>query len=278
VATTVGAGLAVVVRLALTPGPQANAGLLALAALGYAASAATAQRLGPDALGPEHPQHLALRRTFADSTADLRSGLSYLRREARPARDALAAVTICRFCYGLLLVTLLMLCRNSFAAPDDQGTALRYLGLALGVSAAGFFAAALITPWATRRLGVAGWLSCCAALGAVLTPVLGLLFAPLPTVIAAFVLGLVSQGVKISVDTTVQATVADGYRGRVFVLYDILFNVSLVTAAAACALVLPVSGRSAPLVLTSSALYAATAVGYFCRSAHHSLSIRSASS
>jgi hypothetical protein len=62
------------------------------------------------------------------------------------------------------------------------------------------------------------------------------------------VLGFLSQAVKICVDTTLQQTVPDGFRGRVFSVYDALFNVSYVVALLLAAAVLPASGRS-PAVL-----------------------------
>ncbi len=155
-----------------------------------------------------------------------------------------------------------MLCRNTFVAPSDQAGGIRWLGTALAASAAGYFSAAALTPWAGRRLTVPGWLTLCCALGAVLTAALGLFFTPWPTMAAAYFLGLLTQGAKISTDTVVQSGVDDAYRGRVFALYDVLFNGALVAAAALCALVLPVSGRSVPVVLTAAALYAATALAY----------------
>jgi hypothetical protein len=117
-------------------------------------------------------------------------------------------------------------------------------------------------PWATRRMGVGGWLVCCSALACVLTPVLGLFFAPVPTVTAAYLLGLVSQGIKISTDTVVQTSVGDAYRGRVFSVYDVLFNSALVAAAAATAAVMPSSGRSVTVIVFSAVLYGATALLY----------------
>ena len=51
--------------------------------------------------------------------------------------------------------------------------------------------------------------------------------------VAAFFLGLASQGIKICVDTLVQTHVDDAFRGRVFALYDVIFNVAFVAAAAA---------------------------------------------
>ena len=49
---------------------------------------------------------------------------------------------------------------------------------------------------------------------------------------------------KICVDTTLQETVDDDYRGRVFSVYDTLFNVTFVVALLVAAVVLPPSGVS----------------------------------
>lgn len=166
-------------------------------------------------------------------------------------------MTMMRFCYGALFVMLLTLCRFSWSDNESDGLAL--LGVAVGVSGAGFFTAAVITPSLVGRLGPLGWITACSAGAAVLVPALGLFFAPGPMVIAAFVLGLATQGAKISTDTVVQSRVDDDYRGRVFSLYDVLFNVAFVGAAAVASLMLPPDGRSAALILSVAALYAATA-------------------
>ena len=73
---------------------------------------------------------------------------------------------------------------------------------------------------------------------------------------------LASQGIKICVDTFVQAGVDDVYRGRVFSLYDVLFNVAFVAAAATAAVVLPPDGRSYPVLGVLAAGYFLTAVAY----------------
>jgi len=264
VATTVGGGAAFIVRLFLPAGPDANSALLVLAGLGYGSASLAARTMSRDLLGPERgrqsPQPLL--QVIADTAEGLVDGVRRLVRDSRPATYALAALTVLRFCYGLLLVLLLMLCRNSFATPSDQSAGIRWLGLALAASAAGFFTAAVVTPWATRRVGVGGWLVWCAALAAVLTPALGLLFTPMPIITAAYLLGLFSQGEKISSDTIVQTSVADFYRGRVFSVYDVLFNGSLVAAAAVAAALMPSSGRSVVVIVMSSLLYALTALAY----------------
>ncbi|MHA6761600.1 MFS transporter [Streptacidiphilus sp. PAMC 29251] len=264
VASSIGGGSGLVVRLVLPSGAEANAGLLVLAALGYGCAALATRTMARDLLGPQREQQPPepLRTVLAATARGLADGLRHLVRECRPAANALAAVTMCRFCYGLLLVLTLMLCRNTFAAPEDQAAGIRWLGGALAASAAGFFSAALLTPWASRRIGVNGWLVCCAALAALLTPALGLFFAPVPIITAAYLLGLVTQGVKISTDTLVQTGVEDAFLGRVFAVYDVLYNTALVAAAAVAALVMPASGRSATVVLIAALLYGLTALGY----------------
>lgn len=167
-------------------------------------------------------------------------------------------MTLMRFCYGALTVMVLMLCRYAWSDGSDDGLAM--LGLAVGVSGAGFFVAAVITPAAAGRLGPGGWIVVCAGAAAVLVPGLGLAFTEVPMLIAAFVLGLVTQGSKIATDTIVQSSVDDGFRGRIFSVYDVLFNVAFVSAAAVAALMLPSDGRSVPLLVTIAVIYGAIAV------------------
>jgi hypothetical protein len=81
-------------------------------------------------------------------------------------------------------------------------------------------------------------------------------------VAAGFALGFVTQAIKICVDTTLQETVADDYRGRVFSVYDTLYNVTFVGAVVLAAFVLPASGVSYPMLITVGAGYLLAAAGY----------------
>jgi hypothetical protein len=83
--------------------------------------------------------------------------------------------------------------------------------------------------------------------------------------IAAFVLGFVAQSVKISVDTTVQRGIDDAFRGRVFSLYDTLFNVTFVSAATLTALALPNDGKTVVGVLAISFGYLLVGLWYATR-------------
>ncbi|WP_223775647.1 MFS transporter [Streptomyces sp. 135] len=253
-AATVGGGLAFVVRLS---GSDSDAVVVLLGAALYLCAALASLRMARDLLGPD-PDLVRPRlgEALAGTARGLAAGLRHLAQRPAAAR-ALGAMTVLRFCYGALTVMVLMLCRYAWTSTESEGLAL--LGLAVGISGAGFFVAALVTPSAAGRLGPGGWIAACAATAAVLEPALGLTFAPVPLLIAAFVLGLTTQGAKIATDTVVQSSVDDGFRGRIFSLYDVLFNVAFVGAAAVAALLLPADGRSIPLVVMVALLYAAIA-------------------
>jgi MFS family permease len=130
------------------------------------------------------------------------------------------------------------------------------------VSGAGFVLAAFLTPVVTERVPQRTWVVAL-LLGAAVTQLLpGGLYTRPALMVAAFCLGVASQGVKIVVDTLVQTNVDDEFRGRVFALYDVIFNVAFVAAAAVAALVLPDTGKSYVVLVATSAGFALTALWY----------------
>ncbi|MGW2332038.1 MFS transporter [Streptomyces sp. NPDC001700] len=265
-AATAGGGVAFVVRLSGPGGSSSDALVVLLGAALYLLAGLSALRMPSGLLGPD-PAALQphLGAALVSTTRGLVAGVRHLLQRRDPT-IALTAMTLMRFCYGALTVTVLMLCRYAWA--DDESGGLALLGIAVGVSGAGFFAAAVITPWAVSKLssldasrpdGQLHWVMVCAGIAAVLEPGLGLPFEPAPMLIAAFVLGLITQGAKIATDTVVQSAIDDDFRGRIFSLYDVLFNVAFVGAAGVAALMLPPDGASAVLVAGVALLYAATA-------------------
>ncbi|OEU96084.1 MFS transporter [Streptomyces oceani] len=278
VAASAGGAVAFVVRLLAPSSSAGDALIVVVGALVYLLAGIASLRMSRDLLGPEPTQTspARVRATLLSTVRGLAAGLRHLAERPLAART-LTAMTLMRFCYGALTVTVLMLCRYAWAdgaggagdtgsdpsgtpTPEGEDGGLKWLGLALAISAVGFLAAAIITPWVVSRTGQLGWITICAAAAAILEPALGLPFAPAPMMVAAFVLGLVTQGSKITTDTVVQSSVDDDYRGRVFALYDMLFNIAFVGAAGVAALMLPADGRSSALVLTVAAIYAAVAL------------------
>ncbi|MDO0934619.1 MFS transporter [Streptomyces sp. DG2A-72] len=255
-AAIAGGGLAFLVRLL---GADSDAAVVLLGAVLYLCAGLASLSMARDLLGPDRELvKPRLTAALSGTARDLAAGVRHLAApQRREATWALCAMTMMRFCYGALTVMLLMLCRYAFTSTSEDGLAL--LGLALATSGAGFFAAAVLTPWAAGRLGPGRWIVVCAAAAAVLELVLGLPFATAPMLAAAFVLGLTTQGAKIATDTIVQSSVDDGFRGRIFSVYDVLFNAAFVGAAAVAAVMLPPDGRSVPLVVTVAVIYGAVA-------------------
>ncbi|MER6688942.1 MFS transporter [Streptomyces minutiscleroticus] len=256
-AVTVGGGLAFAVRIVVA---DTDAAVVLLGAVLYLCAALAALRMAPGLLGPDRAaDRPRLWDTVAGTVRGLGAGVRHLTEPPRrQAAWALASMTLMRFCYGALTVTVLMLCRYAWSSGSD-GDGLALLGLAVGLSGAGFFVAAVITPAAAVRLRPGGWIVVCSAAAAVLVPLLGLTFAVVPVLLLAFFLGVSTQGSKIATDTLVQSSVDDGFRGRIFSVYDVLFNVAFVGAAGVAALMLPPDGRSAALVVTVTFVYAAVA-------------------
>jgi MFS family permease len=240
----------------------ADSRVLVLAAGGYLLSAWVAARMHPDVLGPENGlDRAATRAAMARVARGLVEGARHVwRRE--PARHALGAMTAMRFAYGLSVIAVVLLMRNYFNDPRRPDDGLADLALVFLSSGLGFFAAALVTPAATRRLGTRGWIVVCLAAAAVVD----VTFVPWLeqgwVVVGAFLVGLASQSVKICVDTVVQETIDDGYRGRVFAFYDVLFNVAFVSAAALAALVVPSDGSGRWLYGLIGCVYGAAAAAY----------------
>lgn len=259
----VGVGLGAVAR-ARTPslGVDGDVGVLVLAAVLYGIAGALALRIPRDLLGPDHdPDRPAVREAARHVARGLVEGLRHLRSRG-PALHGLAAIGAHRFFYGIWTVSLILLYRNWFHTPTESDQAFADLSVAVAVSGAGFLAAALVTPVVTDRLPAPVWVVVL-LVGAAVTQVFpGALYSQPALLVAAFFLGLASQGIKICVDTFVQATVDDAYRGRVFALYDVLFNVSFVAAAATAAVVLPETGRSYPVLGAVAAGYLITAALY----------------
>jgi MFS-type transporter involved in bile tolerance (Atg22 family) len=129
-------------------------------------------------------------------------------------------------------------------------------------SAIGFGLAAVITPIGTKRIGKDAWIASWLAAGAVITVTLGTTFDQVAFLALGLGMGLSAQSVKICVDTTVQQVVDDAYMGRVFSLYDMLYNVAWVIGPAIAMPFLPATGKSYLVVLAIGAGYLVAGAGY----------------
>jgi hypothetical protein len=71
-------------------------------------------------------------------------------------------------------------------------------------------------------------------------------------------MGFAGQTVKIAGDTVLQQDIDEGYRGRVFSLYDVGLNVALVSGICLTAFTAPTDGIAPALWIGVGALLAAT--------------------
>jgi MFS family permease len=252
VAFVAGGALAVALLPLAGAGDRGYALVAALSALGYLASAVAARGFPATRLGPDRTVTGA---TAAEVARGLVEGVRHLA-ERRTAGYALLALSGHRVLFGVTTVAMLLLYRNHF------GTGLAGLGRAVVAGALGALVAAAVTPWVVRRLAPRYWVAGLLAAAGVAQGVLGAPYLPGPLVAAAFVVGLAGQGVKIVTDTAVQTACDDDFRGRVFSVYDTLFNAAMVAGLFAGALTLPPDGRSHVVLAAVATAYVALGVGY----------------
>ncbi len=260
VVTTIGGALAVGVRAAAGGGDRAYAAVAAAALLPYLVSAVAAGGFGRAALGPDEAER-AVRETVRQIAAGLLAGARHVRGRP-PARNALAAIGVHRLCFGLWTVTTLLLYRNYFQASGLLRSGLAGLAQVVAAVAIGGGVAALLTPSLARRFGYGPLPAVLLASAGVFVAAGSLPYRLGAVVASALLLGYASQGLKICVDTMVQTYVDDEFRGRVFALYDALFNLALVAAAVLTAIALPENGHSPGTVVTISAVYLLSGAAY----------------
>ncbi|HET7734938.1 MAG TPA: MFS transporter [Nocardioidaceae bacterium] len=240
---------------------RSDSAVLTGAATGFAAAGLLALRIPRLLLGPDFdPARPAVREAVRHVLAGLAGGLTHLRDRHGPAY-ALLTIASSRFWLGLTTVCGFLLYRNHLF-PDDPDEALSRLSVMLGVSAVGFVLAAVVTPAVVERVAHRTWIIALLVVSAVAQVYPFALYTEQALWVSGFVLGFAAQGIKICVDTIVQLGVDDAYRGRVFSIYDVLFNLAFVGAAALAAAVVPDDGRSYGVVVAGAVAYATTAAWY----------------
>ena len=255
-----GAGVGTVLRLVLgrsMPDYTANAILFVVVAAGFVLSAGLALRIPRHQLGPDVHEPTRAR----DVVHGLVEALTHLRERA-PAGLGLLTIGAHRVVYGVVTVATILVYRNYFHTIDQVDAAIADLGVLVAVTGAGFVLAAAVSPPLSARLGVRRLLLLCLVGSAFFQVLPGAIYTRPTLLVAALLLGITAQVTKICVDTLVQAYVDDEVKGRVFVLYDMVFNVALVVAAVVGAFVLPADGRSVPIVLVLAGCYLVAGLGF----------------
>jgi MFS family permease len=156
---------------------------------------------------------------------------------ARPrAWISLLSIFVLRTMGMTVLVALLLVIKAEF-----EGT-LASSGFALGAFGAGSGLAALSAPRINRRLSEPALILLGFVVPGVGVVALGGVASLTAVLVVSALAGYGAFMTKVAVDAQVQHALPDGYRGRAFALYDILYNLASVVAAAVI-----VSFEAAPL-------------------------------
>lgn len=260
-----GAGVAFGIRFvfgSFLPTNQADAIIFGVAAGGFVITTLLALQIPRTALGPNRLTDESQTTRAIDVAKGLVHAVEHLK-QRRPAGIGLVVIGFQRIFYGMTQVATILLFRNWFHEVHEIEPAMRDLGLWAGATGAGFIASAVVVPPLARRVGVRYAIVVFVVGAGVLQIVPGSIFT-LPTlVLAGLLLGIGSQSLKICVDTLVQAHVDDDYKGRVFTIYDMIFNACFVGAALLTWALLPADGHSLVAFVSLGVLLIATGLVFW---------------
>ena len=247
-----GAACAIGFRTFLGAGDGGSAWTTSIAVVGMVTSAFIASRfkagvLGPDEVDEPHNAFTAVARGLLDGAkATWRT----------PSVTAgLAALLAHRAAFGVSLMITLLLMRYSLEDVGILKAGIGGLGEVAIAGGAGILLAGVLTDRIVDRFGTKRTICGALLLTGAAQLGLGLPMTLISILLASFVVIFAGQIVKLCVDTAVQHDVGDEVRGRVFALYDTLFNVTQVTAVSITATVVPLDGRSPALIITAASLY-----------------------
>ena len=255
VVTVIGAGIGLTLRGLMDE--AGDAAPFVAAACGYAVTSVLVSAFRPPDLGPDRAHS---RSVWAVAIGDLRTGAAHLS-HTRAARWALALTTLQRLVFGALTAWTIVVIRFLFEGTRaDEEHALAALGsVALSVGI-GLLMASVVAPTLVRRYGVRGSSVAAMAVAAVgcAWPLISWRLGSL--LVAWVLISAGAQTVKITVDTVLQRSSPDDLRGRVFVAYDLVFNLAFVLGVTVLT-ALPLSILDGALVSTIAALtYAFAAI------------------
>jgi MFS family permease len=172
---------------------------------------------------PEDPELLrhAVRRVLAE----FRDGVRRLVGTPR-AVGPIVSITVDQVGQGVILTLSLVVFRERFQEGVGSFSNLigaGGLGVLLGIATVG----ALEERFPKERIVAGAFLA-----GGIVLLAVSLYVTGVSVLLASFATGTTFAWKKIPVDTMVQESLPDGYRGRVFAVYDVAYNLSRVVAAA----------------------------------------------
>jgi predicted MFS family arabinose efflux permease len=187
---------------------------------------------------PEDPE--LLRHQLRRVMVEFADGARRLQRNPR-AIGPITSITLDQIGQGIVLTLSLVVFRHAFGqgvASFSNLIGAGGVGVLVGILTVGELEDRFSKPRIVAGAFVAG--------GIVLVAV-SFFIRDWSVLLASFAVGLTFAWKKISVDTMVQEATPDGYRGRVFSVYDVVYNLARVIAAALAIWMIPELGRGGSL-------------------------------
>jgi predicted MFS family arabinose efflux permease len=172
---------------------------------------------------PEDPE--LLRHQLKRVGVEFTDGARRLLRTPR-AIGPITSITLDQIGQGIVLTLSLVVFRHTFGegvASFSNLIGAGGIGVLVGILTVGKLEERFSKP----RIIAAGFVA-----GGIVLIAVSFLIRDWSILLASFAVGMTFAWKKISVDTMVQEAITDGYRGRVFSVYDVVYNLARVIAAA----------------------------------------------
>jgi predicted MFS family arabinose efflux permease len=206
--------------------------------------------LAPHAV-PEDPA--LLRHEVRRVLAEFGDGIGRLARTPR-AIGPITSITLDQIGQGVILTLSLVVFRDRFR--EGVGSFSNLLGAGgIGVLVGIVTVGALEDRFAKERIVAGAFLA-----GGIVLLAVSLYVTGASILLASFAVGITFAWKKIPVDTMVQESLPDGYRGRVFAVYDVAYNLSRVAAAALAIPLFPLLGEAGTVAVVGAVFVAWTPV------------------
>jgi MFS family permease len=205
-------------------------GLLLLTGALYPMAALLAAGISRPLRAPREQR--SIRSHLSQVPADLRLGARRLL--ATPAAvGSIVSVSLDQFLVGLVTVLSLVVLKEQF------GEGVGSFGHITAAAGIGVFVGTLTVGRLEDRMSKPRIVAVAFAIAGVVALVLAPLVGGVTILMISFALGLTFSWRKIPVDTIVQEVIPDRFRGRVFAVYDIVYSMARVGAAAVAVVLIP---------------------------------------
>ena len=265
VIAVIGAGCAVGLRGVFGDSNSGSGAAAAIAMLGSLLAAAFAVRFARGALGPDEIDEPA-EALVAVARGLFDGGRAAIRTPSVSA--GFVALFAHRAAVGISLLLTVLLMRNTFTSTGPFKAGMGGLAEIFGAGALGVLCAGASTARIVARIGRRKSICIALVLAALTQLALGLPMLLTTALAATFLIIYAGQLIKLCVDAAVQRDIGDETRGRVFALYDTLFNITQVGAVALAATVVPESGEAPGLIVVATLLYLIGLAGFVVVSRH----------